>query len=291
VKSSLDDGTAEWYLSETKIQMDDVEGYYMFEWGQINPVLGGFRYGQNQHGINGIDSYVYIAYGSSLLGADFTMVNDPDLEYMAILSTTNVIPTPVVGDFDGLWFKRKGDAGSGGGADVVSGLGMDFETNEAVDMGLPSTVDSTTTNSLTETSHTHALGNIDISSVTKAGRYGALYNFWAATDARKITSSADWVVPRSDQWEDLMNFVDTYDPLNNWWLIAGAKLKEYGTLHWDILDESVTNEYGFSAVGGGSRQTDGFYNINTVGYYQSLSLDLENVISTNFDSEDVNIVQ
>jgi len=50
IKSNVDDGTALWYLSESKIQALDVEGYYMFEWGQINPVREGSRILQPAYG-------------------------------------------------------------------------------------------------------------------------------------------------------------------------------------------------------------------------------------------------
>lgn len=45
-------------------------------------------------------------------------------------------------------------------AEVVAGDGMDFVTNEPVTLGTPSTIDSTTINEVTETSHTHELGDI-----------------------------------------------------------------------------------------------------------------------------------
>lgn len=109
IKGSQVDGTAEWIVSETEIGTLDVEGYYMFEWGAVLGIRDGVRYSQNQYGINQVSAYVYIAYGSSIEGADFTLVNDPALRFMAIKSSATEIETPVVTDFNGLWFERKPD--------------------------------------------------------------------------------------------------------------------------------------------------------------------------------------
>ena len=55
--------------------------------------------------------FLYFAYGSSLLGADFTTINNPTLKYAAILKSLKEIKIPVVGDFVGLWYKRVGEDG------------------------------------------------------------------------------------------------------------------------------------------------------------------------------------
>ena len=51
----------------------------------------------------GDDAYVYIAYASDDQGTDFTLTFNPTLNYIAILSTDTEIPSPVAGDFTGLW--------------------------------------------------------------------------------------------------------------------------------------------------------------------------------------------
>jgi hypothetical protein len=65
-------------------------------------------------GLDGDDAYVYIAYASDASGTDFTNTFDPDLDYIAILSTDTEIVTPVVGDFAGLWKNYKGATGAPG---------------------------------------------------------------------------------------------------------------------------------------------------------------------------------
>jgi uncharacterized protein (TIGR02145 family) len=149
------------------------------------------------------------------------------------------------------------------GHDVVSGNGMDFETNTPVTLGTPSEVNSTTENEVTEHSHTHKLGNIDISTISKAGGYGALYNWYAATDNRKITSSDEFIIPTTTIWENLFSYVGIEN--------SNTILRESGWLHWDendtdpeIIPIEGTNLYGFSSVGSGSR--------NPVGHFESIRL-------------------
>jgi len=75
----------------------------------------------------GTDSaFVYIAYASDASGTGFTLTFDAAMDYIAILSTDTEIPTPVVGDFTGLWKKYKGEDGEDGddGADGDDGVGV-----------------------------------------------------------------------------------------------------------------------------------------------------------------------
>jgi hypothetical protein len=65
-------------------------------------------------GADGQSAYVYIAYASDDKGTDFTLTFDPNLDYIAILSTTTEIPTPKVDDFSGLWKNYKGADGADG---------------------------------------------------------------------------------------------------------------------------------------------------------------------------------
>lgn len=109
IKGSLIGGSAIWVISETKIGMIDVAGYFMFEWGSILGIREGVRYSQNQYGVNQVSAYVYIAYASAIDGTGFTLTNDPALRFMAIKSSPTEIETPVVGDFVGLWFERSPD--------------------------------------------------------------------------------------------------------------------------------------------------------------------------------------
>lgn len=104
--------------------------------------------------------------------------------------------------------------------------------------------------------------------------YGALYNWYAATDSRKISSSDDWVVPSKTQWENLFNSLDTYDSDITGWPVLGTKLRESGWDHWyQTLEEADgiegTDDYGLSLVGDGDRgYDDGLF----LGLKQSLQI-------------------
>jgi hypothetical protein len=86
---------------------------------------------QGPPGADGDDAYVYIAYASADDGTDFTLVFNAALNYIAIKHTTVAIPSPVVGDFAGLWKNYKGATGATGapGADGADGAdGIDGNT-------------------------------------------------------------------------------------------------------------------------------------------------------------------
>ena len=145
-----------------------------------------------------------------------------------------------------LWRERKP------ATPVISGLGMDFDTGQSVKLGLPSTINSATTNSLTATSHTHELGNVAIGDVTQETvEYGGLYNWWAATDVRKIANTG-WHLPASVDFENLKNYLGGADA-------AGIKLKEIGNVYWNSPNAGSTNEVGFNGRGSGYRSNTGIY--------------------------------
>lgn len=52
--------------------------------------------------------FVYVAFASDDIGTGFTLTNSSLLPFMAILISTVEIPTPVVGDFVGLWRSGSG---------------------------------------------------------------------------------------------------------------------------------------------------------------------------------------
>lgn len=84
-------------------------------------------------------------------------------------------------------------------------------------------------------------------------KYGGLYNFWAATDIRKITSSDDWVVSSQSDFEDLVNYLGGDQS------IVGGKLKEIGFIHWNSPNTGATDEVEFGARGSSIRYEDGSF--------------------------------
>ncbi|HAN19032.1 MAG: hypothetical protein A2X13_11445 [Bacteroidetes bacterium GWC2_33_15] len=75
--------------------------------------------------------------------------------------------------------------------------------------------------------------------------YGALYNWYAATDNRNIAPTG-WHIPSNDEWLTLINYLGEEN-------IAGGKMKETGSIHWAGPNEAATNQSGFTALGVGER--------------------------------------
>ena len=89
--------------------------------------------------------------------------------------------------------------------------------------------------------------------------YGVLYNWTAAQSA----CPSGWHLPSDAEWT---TFTDDLGGAS----VAGGKLKEAGTAHWNSPNTGATNESGFTALPGGYRRNDGiFYFIGSNGYWWS----------------------
>ena len=94
--------------------------------------------------------------------------------------------------------------------------------------------------------------------------YGALYNWYAVADSRKIAPTG-WHVPTDAEWTTLTTYLGGVS-------VAGGKLKETGTSHWISPNTGATNSSGFTAFPGGSRYADGTSSfIGASGYWWSSS--------------------
>jgi len=82
-------------------------------------------------------------------------------------------------------------------------------------------------------------------------KYGALYNWYAATDARLICAEG-WEVPDESDFITLREYVGGYD-------FAGNVLKEIGTTYFDEPITVATNEYRFNGRGAGYRAISGLF--------------------------------
>lgn len=98
--------------------------------------------------------------------------------------------------------------------------------------------------------------------ITFKETYGALYN-WHAVNTGKLCP-AGWHVPNQDEWSALLTYLGGSS-------VAGGKLKETGTSHWESPNTGATNETGFTALPGGGRDDDGgsFHDINYMGTFWS----------------------
>lgn len=74
--------------------------------------------------------------------------------------------------------------------------------------------------------------------------YGALYN-WYTVETGKICPTG-WHVPTDDEWTTLIDYLGGER-------VAGGKLKEKGTTHWESPNSEATNESGFTALPNGFR--------------------------------------
>jgi uncharacterized protein (TIGR02145 family) len=125
---------------------------------------------------------------------------------------------------------------------------------------IPQVTDQTTWNSLT----TGAWCWYNNDSVTYAATYGKLYNWYAVNDTRGLAPSG-WHIPTDAEWTILTNYLGGTS-------IAGGKMKKNGTSNWKSPNTGATNESGFSALPGGSRESDGaFTNVGNFGCWWSAS--------------------
>jgi uncharacterized protein (TIGR02145 family) len=85
--------------------------------------------------------------------------------------------------------------------------------------------------------------------------YGRLYTWWAVTDSRNVCPTG-WHVPSYTEWDTLYYFLGSRNSNAD---VAGNKLKETGTTHWQTPNEDATNETGFTALPGGARYDDGSF--------------------------------
>jgi len=94
--------------------------------------------------------------------------------------------------------------------------------------------------------------------------YGKLYNWHAVNDIRGLAPEG-WHIPTDDELTTLINYLGGEN-------VAGGKLKEIGTTHWQSPNTGATNESGFSALPGGYRYFNGsFYYIGYYGNWWSSS--------------------
>ncbi|MDP2337020.1 MAG: fibrobacter succinogenes major paralogous domain-containing protein [Bacteroidota bacterium] len=79
--------------------------------------------------------------------------------------------------------------------------------------------------------------------------YGRLYTWYAVTDSRNVCPTG-WHIPTDAEWTTLTDYLGGAK-------IAGGKLKETGTAHWQSPNTGATNETGFTALPGSYRSISG----------------------------------
>ncbi|MBI5217468.1 MAG: fibrobacter succinogenes major paralogous domain-containing protein [Bacteroidia bacterium] len=101
--------------------------------------------------------------------------------------------------------------------------------------------------------------------------YGKLYT-WAAAMNGAASSAANpsgvqgvcptgWHLPSDAEWTQLTDYLGGGS-------VAGGKMKEAGTTHWNSPNTGADNSSGFSALPGGGRSSYGtFYSVGDYGYW------------------------
>lgn len=110
----------------------------------------------------------------------------------------------------------------------------------------------------------------DTSSATSTKTvYGALYNWYAATDSRSLCPIG-WKVPTDGDWTTLSNYLTSVT-------LTGGDIKECGvspTAHWTSTNYGATNKTCFTALPGGYRYQWGVdMNKGNYGYWWSSTED------------------
>jgi uncharacterized protein (TIGR02145 family) len=92
--------------------------------------------------------------------------------------------------------------------------------------------------------------------------YGRLYTWYAVTDSRNICPTG-WHVPSDAEWTTLTTYLGGES-------VAGGKLKEKGTIHWQSPNTGATNESGFTSLPSGGRYDGGtYFLVGDSGYWWS----------------------
>ncbi len=93
--------------------------------------------------------------------------------------------------------------------------------------------------------------------------YGALYNWYAATDSRSLI--VGYHTPSNDEWETTRTYLGGVN-------VAGGKLKEVGTTHWRNVSAGTTNSTDFTALPSGQRTPYIFTAINEAAVFWTSSV-------------------
>ncbi len=87
--------------------------------------------------------------------------------------------------------------------------------------------------------------------------FGRLYNWHAVNDTRRLAPEG-WHIATETEIRELIAYVGAED-------VAGSRLKESGTAHWKSPNTNATNQFGFTALPGGTFTGLGFAHLGESG--------------------------
>lgn len=93
--------------------------------------------------------------------------------------------------------------------------------------------------------------NVSFVALPVSSGYGKLYSMYPTFNAKNIAASG-WHVPSLAEWNTLITYLGGAS-------VAGGKMKEAGTTHWDAPNTGASNSSGFNGFGAGTRDGYGYY--------------------------------
>ncbi|MGE5052056.1 MAG: FISUMP domain-containing protein [Bacillota bacterium] len=136
----------------------------------------------------------------------------------------------------------------GGTATISIASGYTIPTDTQINSFIQAPTISGTTLGLTGTSTTVTIPTPSTCSITTSVNaiiYGALYNWYAATDSRNIAASG-WHLPSFSEQQTLETYLGGSS-------VAGGKLKDTGFTYWNSPNTGADNSSFFNARGAGTR--------------------------------------
>jgi uncharacterized protein (TIGR02145 family) len=138
---------------------------------------------------------------------------------------------------------------------------------------------------------------------TNGAIYGKLYNWYAIMGIydsasfvnpalRKNIAPTGWHIPSIDEWKTMFICLDPNYNGGSTSNVAGGKMKEFGTNHWNSPNTGATNESGFSGLPGGYCFEDftfHFYGQNGFWWSSSIENDICLYVYLFFQSNGINI--
>ena len=228
----------------------------------INSVTSWFwDFGDGDTSINQSSSHTYNTTGSYTVSLSVTNAQGSDTEtktdYITVINYSNGVT-----DYDGNIYKT-----------VIIGnqewMGEDLKVTHYHEGTAISLVEGTSAwDALSNTDKAYCYYN---NSSANGDTYGALYT-WAAAMNGAASSSInpsgvqgvcpdDWHLPSDAEWTELTDYLGGTS-------VAGGKLKETGTTHWNSPNTGATNSSGFTALPGGYRHHDGgFHTLGDHAYF------------------------